>query len=107
MNPHSPDHDEAGLWRSIGGILAESAPAQRFAAAQADDHSAVGHDPHRVWAAILFLLTATDDLWRASSPHLAYRHASHGDTPRRPRCLAPGRGVAAGATGPLNLQLGR
>lgn len=54
--------------------MAESTHAQRFAAAQAEYHSAVGHDPHRVWATILFLLTATDDLWRASSPHLAYKN---------------------------------
>jgi hypothetical protein len=53
--------------------MAESTHAQRFAAAQADYHTAVGHDPHRVWATILFLLTATDDLWRAYSPHLAYK----------------------------------
>jgi len=53
--------------------MAERTHAARFAAAQAAYHSAVGHDPHRVWAAVLFLLTATEDLWHAYSPHLAYK----------------------------------
>ena len=53
--------------------MAERTHAARFAAAQAAYHSAVGHDPHRVWAAVLFLLTATEELRRVYRPHLDYK----------------------------------
>src|SRR5947209_4967819 len=53
--------------------MVKSTHAARFAAAQAAYHSAVGHDPHRAWATLLFLLTATDALWPTYCPHLAYK----------------------------------
>jgi len=54
------------------------------AAAQADYHSVVGHDPHRAWATLLFLLTATDSLWHTYSHHLAYKsqNATSENAPR-------------------------
>jgi len=53
--------------------MAESTHADRFAAAQAAYRTAVGHPPPRVWMTVLFVLTATEELWRFYGPDLAYK----------------------------------
>lgn len=52
--------------------MATTPHGDRFRQAQADYRTRIGHEPHRVWQSVLFVLTATEGLWRAYATHITY-----------------------------------
>ncbi len=71
--------------------------------------AAQGHDPERRWGVLLFVLTATEDLWAAYRDHLDYRAgaASLEDTDavgaQERLLLSVARALFAGAPGLVDL----